>query len=59
MSGKGDKRRPVDRQRTTKAQYYSEFDRIFDVDKRLEQANEVVEAIADETLEESENVETK
>ncbi len=59
MSGKGDNRRQLDRQRTTKALFNTEYDRIFYEGRRLEQANEVVEAIADETLEESENVETK
>ena len=59
MSGKGDNRRPMDRQRTTKALFNTEYDRIFYEGRRLEQANEVVEATADETLEESENVKAK
>ena len=57
--GKLSTRRPPDRQRTTKAWFDTEYDRIFYEGRRLEQANEVVEATADETLEESENVETK
>jgi hypothetical protein len=45
MNGKGDKRRPADRTRTTKAQYDSEFDRIFG--PRMEAA-EVRQAQLDE-----------
>ena len=59
MSGKGDSRRPMDRQRTTKAWWDAEYDRIFYEGRQLEQANEVVEATADETLEEIENVKAK
>ena len=59
MNGKGDTTRPRDRERTTKAWFDTEYDRIFYEGRRLEQANEVVEATADETLEESENVKAK
>ena len=58
-NGKGDRQRIRDRERTTKAQFNTEYDRIFYEGRRLEQANEVVEATADETLEESENVKAK
>ncbi|KKM70679.1 hypothetical protein LCGC14_1438320 [marine sediment metagenome] len=59
MIGKGDNRRPMDRQRTTKAWFDTEYDRIFYEGRRLEQADEVVAATADETLEEIENVKAK
>ncbi len=57
--GKLSTRRPRDRQRTTKAWFDTEYDRIFYEGRRLEQAQEVVDATLDETLEEIENVETK
>ena len=57
--GKLSTRRPLDRQRTTKAWFDTEYDRIFYEGRRLEQANEVVEATADETLEEIENDKVK
>jgi hypothetical protein len=54
MTGKGDRQRIRDRTRTTKAQFDDEFDRIFDVEKRLEMAREVEQAQIDEGLEEQE-----
>ncbi len=55
MSGKGDRQRIRDRARTTKAQFDTEYDRIFYEDRRREQATEVVDATVDETLEEKEH----
>lgn len=55
MSGKGDRQRVRDRTHTTKAWFDTEYDRIFYEGRRLEQANEVVEATLDETLEEKED----
>ncbi len=59
MVGKGDKQIARDRTRTTKAWFDTEYDRIFYEGRHLEQAQEVVDATLDETLEEIENVETK
>jgi len=52
--GKGDRQRVRDRQRTTKAWFDTEYDRIFNADRRRERADEVVDATKDETLEEQE-----
>jgi len=54
MNGKGDRQRIRDRTRTTKAWFDTEYDRIFNLDRRRERADEVVEAQLDETLEEQE-----
>ena len=53
MIGKGSRQRIRDRTRTTKAWFDTEYDRIFYEGRRLEQAQEVVDAQHDETLEEN------